>query len=87
MLFLTRGHLHHEETWALWFKAAAGLLPHALVQAQGCDEDVLARISAACAVPEGNATALQQQRLFSVYIHVGLDNPDFNGGAGFLPPD
>ena len=78
-MFLTRGHLHHEQTWSRWFQAAAGLLPHVLVQAQGCEEDALARIGAACAIPGGNATVIQQQRLFSIYIHVGLDNSDFSG--------
>jgi Core-2/I-Branching enzyme len=27
LLFLTRGHLHHEPTWKLWFRSAAGILP------------------------------------------------------------
>lgn len=78
-MFLTRGHLYHEELWAAWFKVASELLPHALVHAKGCTEEALQRIATACPVPRGNSTALQQQRLFSVHIHVGQDNAEFDG--------
>jgi hypothetical protein len=27
LMFLTTGDLYHEETWRLWFKSAAGVLP------------------------------------------------------------
>ncbi len=27
LLFLTRGPMHHEEMWRLWFASAAGMLP------------------------------------------------------------
>lgn len=78
-MFLTRGHLHHEGTWTEWFRMAAGLLPRALVQSKGCEEEAMARIASSCAIPEGNATVIQQQRLFQIYIHVGLDNAEFDG--------
>ncbi|KAK9792478.1 hypothetical protein WJX73_003670 [Symbiochloris irregularis] len=80
MLFMTRDAPHHHDMWSEWFKTAAGQLPHALVQKHGCDADALATIAAVCAVPEG-VNALQQQLLYTVYIHVTLENKEFNGFA------
>lgn len=39
MLFLSRGELFHEATWALWFRSAAGLLPAASLRNDTCSKD------------------------------------------------
>ena len=36
MLFLSRGELFHEATWALWFRNAVGLLPISSLRNDTC---------------------------------------------------
>ncbi len=48
MLFLSRGELFHEATWALWFRNAAGLLPMSSLRKGTCTSaGVSSRISSA----------------------------------------
>ena len=35
-MFLVRGELHHEATWAAWFSAAAGTIPLAQLHSTNC---------------------------------------------------
>ena len=44
MLFMTRGPLHHEDSWAAWFEAAADTLPISLATSLGCDKASLAQV-------------------------------------------
>ncbi len=82
LMFLTRGVLHHEAAWALWFAAARGLVPAAAVRARGCAPPQLAALRGACGAAAG-PRLLQQQHLFSVYVHVGANDAEF---AGKPPP-
>ena len=75
---MTRGPLPHEDTWAAWFEAAADQLPVSMALSLGCDRKVLDSIREACSAP-GNVSVLLRQRLFSVHIHVGLQNEEFAG--------
>ena len=77
---MTRGPLHHEETWAAWFVAAADQLPVSMALSLGCDKRVLGNVRAACSAP-ADASVLQRQRLFDVHIHVGLQNEEFRGAS------
>ena len=42
---MTRGPLHHEDTWAAWFEAAQDTLPISLATSLGCDKANLAQVS------------------------------------------
>lgn len=77
-MFLTRGVLHHEAAWALWFAHARGLLPAALLRARGCEPRLLAALAGACGAA-ASPRLLQQQHLFSVYVHVGANDAGFPG--------
>jgi hypothetical protein len=77
-MFLTRGVLHHEAAWALWFAHARGLVPAAAVRARGCAPPLLAAMRGACGAAAG-PRLLQQQHLFSVYVHVGANDAEFAG--------
>ena len=44
---MTRGPLHHEDTWAAWFEAAVDVLPISLAISLGCDKAKLAQVSQA----------------------------------------
>ena len=86
MLFMTRGPLPHEDTWAAWFEAAANQLPVSMALSLGCEKKVLKSVKEGCLAP-ADAPVLQRQRLFDVHIHVGLQNEDFTGAAlCFLSP-
>ena len=78
LMFLTRGVLHHEAAWALWFAHARGLLPAALLRARGCEPRLLASLASACGAA-ASPRLLQQQHLFSVYVHVGANDAKFQG--------
>ena len=80
LMFLTTGDLYHEETWKLWFKSAADVIPSQSMATAVCHtEGVSARLAQAAAACEGtgNSTnAILNQHLFSVYIHAP---PSFKG--------
>lgn len=78
MMFLSTDLPHHKEMWRRWFKAAAGMLPRASVQKIGCDAAALATTASTCAVPEAGH-AIEQQHLFTVYLHIDLNNKEFKG--------
>ena len=78
LMFLTRGVLHHEAAWALWFAHARGLLPKTLIRARGCEPGLLQALAAACGAA-ASPRLLQQQHLFSVYVHVGANDAEFVG--------
>jgi hypothetical protein len=71
-MFLTRAELYHEASWDLWFRSAAGLLPVAALQAAGCEPGLLEHLRHVCGTRAGS-TLLQQQHLFSIYVHVGAN--------------
>ncbi|BDA47490.1 probable glycosyltransferase BC10 at C-terminar half [Coccomyxa sp. Obi] len=77
-MFLTRGALYHEATWDVWFRGAAGLLPIASLQAAECEPGLLEHLKHSCSVKSGTRV-LQQQHLFSVYIHVGANEVGWSG--------
>ncbi|KAK9823942.1 hypothetical protein WJX72_006544 [[Myrmecia] bisecta] len=72
LMFLTRGELYHEETWAAWFKFAQGQIPVSAIKAAGCDAKMLAQIDRTCAVAPGTP-AIKAQHLFNVYIHTAKE--------------
>lgn len=78
-MFLTRGVLYHEKTWEVWFSGAAGLLPMAALQAADCEPGLLEHLQHSCGAKSG-AHVLQQQHLFSIYIHVGANEVNWKGG-------
>ena len=80
LLFMTRGPLPHEDTWAAWFAAAADQLPVSMALSLGCDKKVLKTIKDTCSAP-ADVPVLQRQRLFDVLIHVGLQNEEFTGSS------
>ncbi len=77
LLFLTRGYLQHHDTWRLWFQDAQGLLPVLAIQRATCTAEVISAAGHSCGSAGGKGP-LQQQHLFSVYVHVGI-NEDFVG--------
>ena len=77
-MFLTRGVIYHEAIWNMWFSSAAGLLPVASLSAANCEPGLLEHLRHSCGVQAG-ASVLQQQHLFSVYVHVGSNEKDFTG--------
>lgn len=79
LMFLTMGHLHHEDTWRMWFRSAAGVLPAQTVAASVCNAEGGTNtrvLSAARACKRNSTDAIAAQHLFSVYIHAP---PDFEG--------
>ncbi|KAL4531686.1 hypothetical protein Ndes2437A_g09001 [Nannochloris sp. 'desiccata'] len=54
LLFLTRGHLHHEPSWKLWFRSAAGILPTNLATAAANSNDKDSFLSPLCSLEEGS---------------------------------
>ena len=84
-MFLTRGEMPHEQSWAAWLAAAEGQVPVRRVREKLCEgeEEVIARCqrhrlqrkSRAMLQNDGSA-ALDGQHLFSVYVH---PPPDFEG--------
>ena len=83
LMFLTRGVLHHEAAWALWFAHARGLLPKTLIRARGCEPGLLQALAAACGAA-ASPRLLQQQHLFSVYVHIGANDAEFVGAPALF---
>ena len=77
-MFLTRGVIYHEAIWDMWFSSAAGLLPLAALSAANCEPGLLDLLRHSCGKQAGS-TILQQQHLFSVYVHVGANEKSFTG--------
>lgn len=77
-MFLTRGVIYHEAVWRLWFSDAAGLLPMAALSAANCEPGLLEHLRHSCGTKAGESM-LQQQHLYSVYVHVGANEKDFTG--------
>ena len=77
-MFLTRGVMYHEAIWDLWFRSAAGLLPVAALSAANCEPGLLEHLGHSCGARAGGG-ALQQQHLFSVFVHVGANEEGFSG--------
>jgi hypothetical protein len=48
MMFLTRGDLHHEPVWNLWFRHAEGLLPVSALKVHGCGSSFLGHLQQVC---------------------------------------
>eukprot|EP00884_Botryococcus_braunii_P021938 jgi/Botrbrau1/8428/Bobra.0237s0047.1 len=87
VLFLTRGELFHEPTWWLWFRHAASLIPTSALMrdaaacqasgghGEGCHPDPeKVKLAKKLCSKSGGEGAIQNQFLFSVYIH---SLPDF----------
>ena len=81
-MFLTRGVMYHEAIWDLWFRSAAGLLPVAALSAANCEPGLLEHLGHSCGASAGGG-ALQQQHLFSVFVHVGANEEAFSGVPAF----
>lgn len=77
-MFLTRGVIYHEAIWDMWFSSAAGLLPVAALSAANCEPGLLELLRHSCGKQAG-ITILQQQHLYSVYVHVGANEKSFTG--------
>lgn len=69
-MFLTRGYLQHHDTWQLWLGGAQGMLPIQALQKISCTAEAISTAGHTCGTSGGRG-ALQQQHLFSVYVHVG----------------
>jgi hypothetical protein len=80
LLFLTRGYLQHHDTWALWFGDAQGLLPVQAIQKAACTAETISAAGHTCGTSGGKGP-LQQQHLYTVYVHVGINEKDFKGGC------
>ena len=77
-MFLTRGVMYHEAIWDIWFSSAAGLLPVAALSAANCERGLLEHLGHSCGCQAG-AGVLQQQHLFSIFVHVGANEEGFSG--------
>lgn len=77
-MFLTRGVIYHEAVWDMWLRGAAGLLPVAALSAANCEPGLLEHLRHSCGAQAGKSV-LQQQHLYSVYVHVGANEKSFNG--------
>lgn len=81
-MYLTKGELYHTETWKLWFEFAHGHLPLAQVKQACKTPGLLEKAQQLCQVKtlEGSGErVLANQHLFNVYVHVGLNNQEFEG--------
>ncbi|KAL4537779.1 hypothetical protein Ndes2437B_g08880 [Nannochloris sp. 'desiccata'] len=81
LLFLTKGEMHHEQTWKAWFDVAGYVLPRAAVLekcSQGLSgvEDVRAMCGTLDSASSGGSDVIAAQMLFSIYIHAP---PSFGG--------
>lgn len=84
MMFLTRGELHQEPVWDLWFRHAEGLIPVSALKVHGCGPTFLSHLREVCGHAAGDGP-IQRQHLFNVYVHVGANEVNFTG-AHALPP-
>lgn len=82
LMFLTAGHLHHETAWRLWLKSAAGVLPSQVMWQSICQtktSTASAALLEAARVCKRNATNMvDNQHLFSVYVHAPPGFPDYH---------
>ncbi|CAL5228886.1 g12101 [Coccomyxa viridis] len=79
MMFLTRGEIHQEPLWKLWFQHLAGMVPvSALRIHDGCAADQIGFLQKVCG-PAARGNVIQQQHLFNVYVHVGANEVNFTG--------
>ena len=82
-MFLTRGDLHQEPVWDLWFRHAEGLVPISALKVHGCGTTFVSHLRGVCGHAAGDGP-IQRQHLFNVYVHVGANEVDFKGAT--LPP-
>ena len=86
LLFLTQGDLWHEPTWRLWFRSAAGALPAGAVRGSVCGAEAgpLRELRQACLPSrgQGDSAPIDQQHLFSVYIHAPPETKGVCVGGG-----
>lgn len=83
LLFLTRGALWHEPTWAAWFQYAAGLVPLEVLRKAGCNATQLAAVRRHCRPGAGGREVLRQQHLFDVHVHTAPSFPGFSRDSIF----
>ena len=81
LLFLSKGEMHHEQTWKAWFDVARYVLPRDMVHekcSQGLSavEDVRAMCRTLDSASSGGSDVIAAQMLFSIYIHAP---PSFEG--------
>jgi hypothetical protein len=63
LLFLTRGHLHQEPSWKLWFRSAAGILPtNIAADATSNNNNKDSPSSPLCSLEEEGGTTLKEAR-------------------------
>ncbi|KAK9907312.1 hypothetical protein WJX75_001278 [Coccomyxa subellipsoidea] len=80
MMFLTRGDLHQEPVWDLWFRHAEGLVPISALKVHGCGTAFVSHLRSVCGHAAGDGP-IQRQHLFNVYVHVGANEVNFKGFA------
>ncbi|KAK9863331.1 hypothetical protein WJX84_003503 [Apatococcus fuscideae] len=80
IMFLSRGALHHEQTWKDWFTYIHGHVPVHLLQAANCSSELTEQLQQVCGSGQGSDT-ISQQHLFSVYVHAPPSS------LGFPPSD
>lgn len=91
-MILTKGDLYHSALWKLWFQYLEGFVPLAQVQSACSGDQELDPAQEMCRAhydAGGSVLTRQVQHLFTVYVHVGLNNVTFNGALlpfrkGFL---
>ena len=69
LLFLAREALPLEAVWTRWFALADNLVPWQSLDDVKANESSLERLSMLCS-HSGNASAIDKQNLFSVYVHM-----------------
>lgn len=77
-MFLTRGDLHQEPVWDLWFRHAEGLVPVSALKVHGCSTTFISHLRGVCGHAAGDGP-IQRQHLFNVYVHVGANEVNFTG--------
>lgn len=74
LIFLIRDFLPHEELWRVWLASAAGLVNTKCIKGLPCQNlgrEYWHQVQQACGNSHFNAnqTVLQQQHMFSIYVH------------------
>jgi hypothetical protein len=76
LLFLTRGHLHQEPAWKLWFRSAAGILPTNIAAADAAtSEEDSSSSSPLCSLEEGSSSSTLDAAKAACSVQ-NLVNPD-----------
>lgn len=89
LLFITPDTLYHEPSWKVWLRAAANKVPSAAVHKSALcsavrdgtltdsNKATLERMSRAAPACDGaiGGNVIDQQHLFSIYVHT---HPDFS---------